>query len=139
MCEKTDKLGEASSKFSEIIAFLDELENCESEINAYGKIRFSEGHKGTVDDPVIAPHMEYADMLSGLIKAVYRFNKDNPDYDLGNYQEIMEQNGIKHLDEINTEGLDSVATMAALFGIIRQERFCDGLIRACLKKVLCRN
>ena len=97
-------------------------------------IHFSEGHKGPIDDPIIAPHVEYSDKVGKLIKAVYRFNEESSNYDLGNYLEIMERNGIKHPDEINTDALDSVATMAALFGIIRQERFCDGLILSCLEK-----
>ena len=32
MSDKADKMSEDSSRFSEIIAFLDEFENCESEI-----------------------------------------------------------------------------------------------------------
>ena len=46
----------------------------------------------------------------------------------------MEQNGIKHVeDAADNQKLDDKAIMAVLTCIVRQERFCDGLILSCLE------
>lgn len=118
----------ASTKFTKLTALLDELEGDE-----YGTIHRSEGHKGTIDDPIRWPYITYSEAVHKLIKAVYDFDEKNPDYNLKNYLETTEKAGIKNIDEVNPEKLDSYQTMAALMGIVRQERFCDGLILSCLE------
>lgn len=116
----------ASAKFTKLTAFLDELKE-----NEYGDWHFSEGHKGTTDDPIPFPYPIYSETVHRLIKAVYEF-EENPEYNLMNYLDTIDKAGIK-FDAVEPEKLDSYQTMAALYGIMRQERFCDGLILSSLK------
>ena len=99
----------------------------------YGIIHHSEGHKGTMDDPIPMPYIAYSETVLKLIDAVYEFDKAHPEYDLKNYMEIMEKNGIKNMDEIRPEEYDAHVVMAVLMGIVRQEKFCDGAILSRLK------
>ena len=57
----------------------------------------------------------------------------NPEYNLKNYIEILKNHNIKSIEEIKAESLDAGTALAALMCIVRQERFCDGLILSCLK------
>ena len=118
-----------TSKFSKLTSFLDTLKN-----DTFGFIHQDEqGHKGTSDDPIPMPYPVYTDVISDLIKAVYAFDDDNPEYDLKNYMEILKNHNIKSIEEIKAESLDAGTALAALMCIVRQERFCDGLILSCLK------
>ena len=116
------------SKYTGLTDILEELKD-----DNYGEIHRSEGHKGTKEDPIPMPFIVYSETVHKLIKVVYDFDKENPDYDLKNYLETMEKNGIKNIDEIEPDKLDAKVVMAALMGIVRQERFCDGLILSCLE------
>ena len=117
-----------NSVFAKLTGLLEELKGDE-----YGTIHHSEGHKGTMDDPIPWPYITYSEAVHKLIEAVYDFDKENPEYNLKSYLETIEKAGIKNIDEVEPEKLDSYQTMAALMGIVRQERFCDGLILSCLE------
>lgn len=114
--------------YSTLTCFLDEFQNDE-----FGKWHHEEGHKGTKDDPIPMPFIMYSDTVNRFIKAIYDFIDKNPDYNLRDYMKIMEDHGIGNLDEFETEGLDGRTVMAVFTCIIRQERFCDGLILSCLQ------
>ena len=118
----------SSSKFSSLTRLLDDLEGDE-----YGTVHISEGHKGTAEDPHEMPYILYSETAHNLIKATYEFARNNPEYDLLNYTETLEANGITDIDGVNPEGMDAKLVLSILVGIVRGERFCDGLILSNLK------
>ena len=95
----------------------------------------SKQHKGTKDDPIHLPFPSYTKTVDKLIEAVYNFNENNPDYNLFNYNEILEKNGYKELkfEEIDVSNMDDKCLMALFMALVRGERFCDGLIMSMLK------
>ena len=117
-------------KFAEILQMEDELKN-----DGYGEVKnpLLEGaklHKGTREDPIPFPHIEYSETVHKLIKAVYNFHKANPDYDLVNYMGILNSYGYTdiNVNTIDVSEMDDKCLMALFMALIRGERFCDGLI-----------
>ena len=123
-------------KFDELLMLQDELKN-----DSFGEVKnpLLEGaklHKGTREDPIPFPHIEYSEAVRKLIKAVYNFHKANPDYDLFNYMGILNCNGYTdiNVNTIDVSEMDDKCLMALFMALIRGERFCDGLILDALEE-----
>ena len=120
-------------KFDELIALLEPLEN-----DSYGDWTFDKTHKGTLEDPMHMPFIEYTEIVHSLIQAVYRFSENNPDYELREYTKLLKDRGLEWnhsvLESADVSNMDAQGVMAILMGLIRGERFCDGVILASLKK-----
>ena len=73
----------------------DELLELEEALNKdkFGEWGHDKEHKGTEDDPIHLPFPIYTETACKFMKAVYNFVKNNPDYNLYNYSEILEQKG----------------------------------------------
>ena len=99
----------------------------------YGKMHYSEGHKGTEDDPLVWPYVEYSQATDDLVNAVYAFVDAHPEYELHDYRRILDENGIESVDDVDAASMDGKVVMAALVCIVRGERFCDGLLLSNLK------
>ena len=125
----SEQSDEKAPMYTDLTALLDRIDN-----EKYGEVHSDFNHKGTMDDPIPMPYITYGEAVMDFIHVVHKFVDDNPDYELKNYMEIMEQNGIKHVeDAVGNQNLDGKAIMAVLTCIVRQERFCDGLILSCLE------
>ena len=123
-------------KFDELLMLKVELKN-----DSFGEVKnpLLEGaklHKGTREDPIPFPHIEYSEAVHKLIKAVYNFHKANPDYDLFNYMGILNCNGYTdiNVNTIDVSEMDDKCLMALFMALIRGERFCDGLILDALEE-----
>ncbi len=68
------------SKFDKLIALLESLQD-----DNYGHWVMDNEHKGTQDDPIRSPYLNYSNVVFDLIDAVYDFSKNNPNYNLGDY------------------------------------------------------
>ncbi len=117
-------------KYADLLALEDELKT-----SSFGEVKnpFCEGvknHKGTMEDPIPFPHIEYSETVHKLITSVYSFHKANPEYDLVNYMEILERNGYTNINTttIAVSNMNEQCLMALFMALIRGERFCDGLI-----------
>lgn len=131
MSEHDVKLG----KFNELLMLQNELKD-----DSFGEVKnpLLEGaklHKGTIDDPIPFPHIEYSEAVQKLIKAVYNFHKANPDYDLFNYMAILNCNGYTDINvhTVDVSKMDDRCLMALLMALVRGERFHDGLILQALE------
>ena len=121
--KKMENDNPSSFAFASLTSHLEKLRNVD-----FGHIHSEMGHKGTMDDPIPMPYPVYTEPVNQFIKAVYEFDDKNPKYNLKNYMEIMEKKGIQSIDNLKAEELDEEAALAVLMCIVRQERFCDGLI-----------
>lgn len=125
-----------NNKFDELLQLEDDLRT-----DTFGEVKnsFAESmktHKGTREDPLPFPHIEYTDTVHKLIRAVYNFNESNPEYDLYNYMAILERYGYKdnlNVDTIDVSEMDDKCLMALFMALVRGERFCDGLILEALR------
>lgn len=124
------------TKFSELLQLEEELMN-----GSIGEVKnpISESikeHKGTVDDPIPFPHVIYSGTVRKLVKAVYNFNESNPDYDLYNYMNVLQQHGYTDIDIISVDvtEMNEKCIMALFMALVCGERFYDGLILDAMEK-----
>ena len=77
-------------------------------------------------DSLIWPHMVYTDEVDYFLRILKK------DYMVGNYQRILESNGIKwgikSMSEADVSNLDATCIFALFTGAVRAERFCDGAL-----------
>ena len=113
--------------FEKLTVLIPELEK-----SVIGTVIFDNEHKGTIEDPIPMPYVDYDVIVIELIKEVHTFAKNHPDYDLYNYMEIMKSYniGFGGLDpkEVDVTKADAKLVMVLLMAVIRQDRFCDGLL-----------
>lgn len=117
-------------KFDELLQLEDALKN-----DSFGEVKNpllkgAKLHKGTVDDPIPFPHIEYSETVDKLMEAVYNFHIANPDYGLTDYMGVLERYGYMNInvDTIEVSKMDDKCLMALFMALIRGERFHDGLI-----------
>lgn len=93
---------------------------------------------GSLERPFQMPFVVYDDIVEGLIREVYHFEKEHPEYGLNRYNEILEKHHIEWGDQAMTaadvSNMDGQGVMALLLAAIRAERFCDGALLDFLKK-----
>lgn len=93
---------------------------------------------GSMERPFQMPFVVYDDIVEGLIREVYHFEKEHPEYGLNRYNEILEKHHIEWGDQAMTtadvSNMDGQGVMALLLAAIRAERFCDGALLDFLKK-----
>ena len=88
--------------------------------------------KGTMDDPIQMPYVDYETTVTNVGQAIYDFADDHPEYELTHYRDILERNGLEWgrqaMSRTDVSDLDGQAVMALLLGAVRAERFCDGVL-----------
>lgn len=114
--------------YESLIRYLSALETEER----FGEIIVDRVHKGTTDDPIQMPFVDYGKTVTIIEQAIYDFGESHPEFELTRYSEILESNGLKwemrSMIEADVEKLDGKAVMALLMGAVRAERFCDGAL-----------
>ena len=98
----------------------------------YGTLIVDNESKGTMDDPIHMPFVDYSPAVIELEKAVYAFKAEHPDFELTKYEEILNSNGLEwsrqSMSEANVSDADGKLIMALLMGAIRAERFSEGTL-----------
>jgi hypothetical protein len=88
--------------------------------------------KGTMDDPIQMPYVDYETTVTNVEQAIYDFADEHPEYELTHYRDILERNGLEWgsqaMSIADVSDLDGQAVMALLLGAVRAERFCDGAL-----------
>ena len=114
-------------KFDKLIGLLEPLET-----DSVGEWIIDKEHKGTEDDPIHFPYPKYTEVVNELIDAVYKFEDENPEYELTKYGELLKGRGLewgqRSMENADVSNMDAQGIMALLMGMVRAERFCDGAI-----------
>ena len=101
-------------------------------IEEYGTLIVDNESKGTMDDPIRMPFVDYSPAVTELMKAVYAFKAEHPDFELTKYEEILNSNGLewsrRSMSEADVSDADGNLVMALLMGAIRAERFSEGTL-----------
>ena len=101
-------------------------------IEEYGTLIVDNESKGTMDDPIHMPFVDYSPAVIELEKAVYAFKAEHPDFELTKYEEILSSNGLewsrRSMSEADVSDADGKLVMALLMGAIRAERFSEGTL-----------
>ena len=120
------------TKFDRLIDLLEPLEK-----DSIGEWIIDKEHEGTEDDPIHMPYLIYTEVVEELIDAVYRFEDENPEYELTRYGEFLKERNIEwnsySMKNADVSNMDVQGTMALLMGMVRAERFCDGAIMDMIK------
>ena len=121
-----------NTKFDKLIGLLEPLET-----DSVGEWIIDKEHKGTVDDPIHFPYPKYTEVVNELIDAVYKFEDENPEYELTKYGELLKERGLewgqRSMENADVSNMDAQGIMALLMGMVRAERFCDGAIMGMIK------
>ena len=99
-------------------------------LETFGELIHDNNHAGTLEDPMPWPYFKYVPQVEKLIMEIYNFEQENPDFDLKNYQAIIENAspGEKALGKVDVENASEQLVMALFMAMVRAERFCDGFI-----------
>ena len=123
------------SKFDSLLELIEPLSK-----GLHGRWIADGGHKGTLDDPIPMPYCLYSEDIHKLADAVYEFVENNPEYELKSYQRLLEDRGLKwgmdSFVKADVSNMDVQGILAMLVGLLRAERFSDGLILEALEKGL---
>ena len=68
-----------------------------------------------------------------FFNVVHDFVDANPVLELRNYKAILKENNIHSFDDIDVSAFDGKIVAAIVVGIVRQDRFCEGLLDDCIK------
>ena len=114
--------------FESLTKHLPAIENAEG----FGNWVVDRESKGTVDDPIEMPYVNYGTTVADVEQAIYDFVDEHPEYELTHYHDILERNGLEWgsqaMSGADVSELDGQAVMALLLGDVRAERFCNGAL-----------
>lgn len=114
--------------FESLTKHLPAIENAEG----FGNWVVDRESKGTMDDPIKMPCVNYGTTVADVAQAIYDFVDEHPEYELTHYRDILERNGLEWgsqaMSGADVSELDGQAVMALLLGAVRAERFCDGAL-----------
>ena len=83
-------------KFDKLIGLLEPLET-----DSVGEWIIDKEHKGTEDDPIHFPYPKYTEVVNELIDAVYKFEDENPEYELTKYGELLKGRGLEWMHKVS--------------------------------------
>lgn len=102
----------------------------------YGTLIVDNESKGTMNDPIHMPFVDYSHAVIELERAIYAFVDEHPDYKLTKYSEILKSNGLEwslhSMSGADVSIADGKLIMALLVGALRADRFSEGtFLRFC--------
>jgi len=87
---------------------------------------------GTAEHPIHMPYVNYSDAVHSFQEDFYQFVMDSRNIELRQYQEILEENGIKwDFNSMNSADVSTLAdrcVLALILGAIRADRFSEGVL-----------
>lgn len=100
----------------------------------FGEWTLDQENNGSQGHPIQLPYVDYVESVSDFIKDVVQFMIGHPEFDLGNYREILAANNLElrvdQLREIDPSSLDEEVILALITGAVREDRFNEGSLLA---------
>ena len=126
---------EAIFMYEALTALLPELE-CEK----VGEWIIDEEGEGTMEKPLHMPWVYRGKVMCKVSYEIYRFYREHPEYEIGNYMKVLKQKGLikkrvvlAKVYEPDVSDLDGEAVIALLTKSERDDRFCDGAFLECFE------
>lgn len=121
------------NKFALLTKYIEPIQKAEK----LGEWVFDTGGKGTSENPIQIPFVDYDDLIYKFIEDFYEFAEKYPEYELINYKSILEENNIeldiKLMSEVKEVLIDDRCILALIMGAIRIDRFSEGSLLWCFK------
>lgn len=118
--------------YEKITKYLDEFTGTE-----FGTWIFDNKNDGTPEHPAQMPFLSYSSVIMHFIEDVHSFVYEYEEIGLYNYEKVLEENGIKwnakSMETAVVDDLDAKCVVALIFGVIRAERFSEGILLVFLK------
>ena len=118
--------------YESLTKYLDEFTGTE-----FGTWIIDKKNDGTSEHPLQVPFVNYSCVVDHFIDDVYSFVDNHEEMGLHSYQKVLEENGIKwnakSMETAVVDGLDAKCVIALIFGVIRAERFSEGILLVFLK------
>lgn len=118
--------------YENLTKYLDEFTGAE-----FGTWIVDDKSDGTLEHPLQFPFVDYSRVVDQFIHDVYSFVDNHEEMGLHNYIKILEDNGIKWswepMVKAEVDNLDAKCVIALIFGVIRAERFSEGILLVFLK------
>lgn len=87
---------------------------------------------GTAEHPIQMPYVNYSETVRRFIEDVYTFAEQHQEMEITRYREILKENGIEwgmnDMEDVDVSNLNSQCVLALIMGVLRAERFCEGVI-----------
>nr|WP_284564952.1 DUF6508 domain-containing protein [Bacillus altitudinis] len=87
---------------------------------------------GTAEHPIQMPYVNYSETVRRFIEDVYTFAEQHQELEITRYREILKENGIEwgmnDMEDVDVSNLNSQCVLALIMGVLRAERFCEGVI-----------
>ncbi|MDC7797898.1 DUF6508 domain-containing protein [Bacillus altitudinis] len=87
---------------------------------------------GTAEHPIQMPYVNYSETVRRFIEDVYTFAEQHQEPEITRYREILKENGIEwgmnDMEDVDVSNLNSQCVLALIMGVLRAERFCEGVI-----------
>jgi ADP-ribosyl-[dinitrogen reductase] hydrolase len=116
------------SKFKLLTKYIEKIARAES----YGEWVDGTENDGTPEHPIHISYVNYGDIVNSFVSEFYLFSQSHPEYQLSKYEPILEKNGLKweepSMRNANVGALDEQCLLALIMGVIRAERFCEGIL-----------
>lgn len=106
-------------KHDSLTSYIDDIESASS----FGTWVVDRESKGTHDDPITMPYVNFDPMVSRFLSDFYE--EDYPDY---SYGETLDAAGIEDKFNFDTSDADERIVTALLTHVIRMDRFCEGAL-----------
>ena len=120
------------SKFDKIIALVEPLKQ-----DSFGEWHGGIKKKKHEDASFQIPFVAYTQTAHNLISEIEDFVDQNPYYELKRYAKLLKERNIEFSQEafnkVDLDKLDAPGVMAILVGLMRAERFCEGVFLDNLK------
>ncbi|MCY1120000.1 DUF6508 domain-containing protein [Bacillus safensis] len=115
------------SQFETLTKYIPML--CEDHI---GEWVIDQENDGTAERSIQMPFVHYSETVRHFIEDVYTFAEQHQEMELTRYREILKENGIEgglnDIENVDLSNLNAQCVLALIMGIVRAERFCDGVI-----------
>ncbi|MGJ5837456.1 DUF6508 domain-containing protein [Bacillus sp. G402] len=100
--------------------------------NDIGEWVIDQENDGTAEHPIQMPYVNYSETVRRFIEDVYTFAEQHQELEITRYREILKENGIEwgmnDMEDVDVSNLNSQCVLALIMGVLRAERFCEGVI-----------
>ncbi|MDI3567732.1 DUF6508 domain-containing protein, partial [Bradyrhizobium sp. Arg816] len=81
----------------------------------------------------------YSETVRRFIEDVYTFAEQHQELEITRYREVLKENGIEwgmnDMEDVDASNLNSQCVLSLIMGVLRAERFCEGVILDFFKNV----
>lgn len=108
------------------------------ETDEFGRWIVDNSHRGMREDPIQMPFVSYSKSVREFEQEIYMFMDSHREFNLKSYEAILNENNIEwgshSMAEADVSNLDDKCVMALLMGLVRADRFSEGIVLDFLKK-----